>query len=348
MARIVIASTRPDAGKTTVVVGLGRALHGRFGYLKPLGDRLLYKKKQLWDYDCALVVSLFSKDLTEHLLPIGFDQSKLRYMYSREAIGEKLASMLAKAEQGHDHVFIEAGRDLAYGGFVFMDPVSVARAAKARLVLVVEGNENKILDDVSFIKNHLDLEGVQFGGIVVNKVPNLEDFKSAYLGEIASLGVPVLGAIPFEPDLTHLTADNIAQKVVAKVLCAEDHLHVTVKHVFVGAMSAESVLRHPLFQKEQILLITSGDRTDMLLAALEQDVVAVILTNNVIPPAQIVNRYGEKGVPLLLTADDTYGVAQAVHAIEPLLSKDDAIRVELIERLVRDHVDLDAVLGKRP
>jgi len=347
MARIVIASTRPDAGKTTLVVGLGKALSGKFGYCKPFGDRLMYKKKQLWDYDCALIVSLFAKEAAEHLVPMGFDQSKLRFMYGREAIEEKLKTMTAAAEAGHDVVFIEGGRDLAYGGFVYMDPVSVARITKSRLVLVVEGNENKILDDVSFIKSHLDLQGVDFGGILVNKVPNVDDFKSTYLAEVESLGVPVLGAIPFEPALTYLTADIISQKIMAKVLSGEENLSNTVRHILVGAMSAEAVLRHPLFTKEKILLITSGDRTDMLIAALEQDVVAVILTNNVIPPAQILSKYSERGIPLLLTPHDTYTVAMDIHGIEPLLSKEDAPRIARIEQLVRDHVDLAAVLGKK-
>jgi BioD-like phosphotransacetylase family protein len=41
MRRLVFASMREAAGKTSVIVGLGRALGRPFGYMKPFGDRLL-------------------------------------------------------------------------------------------------------------------------------------------------------------------------------------------------------------------------------------------------------------------------------------------------------------------
>ena len=59
MRRLIIASMSSGAGKTCLVVGLGRALQKKIGYLKPFGDRLLYRKKRLWDYDAALVANIF-------------------------------------------------------------------------------------------------------------------------------------------------------------------------------------------------------------------------------------------------------------------------------------------------
>jgi hypothetical protein len=53
MKNIVIGSVSENAGKTSFVVGLARAINGKFGYLKPFGDRLIYRKKRLWDHDAA-------------------------------------------------------------------------------------------------------------------------------------------------------------------------------------------------------------------------------------------------------------------------------------------------------
>jgi len=58
MDRLVIASTRRSAGKTSVVVGLARALGKKYGYIKPLGDRLVYRKKRSWDYDAGLLTRI--------------------------------------------------------------------------------------------------------------------------------------------------------------------------------------------------------------------------------------------------------------------------------------------------
>ena len=47
MNKVIIASLRKNAGKTTVMVGLTKALNKKIGYLKPFGDRLIYNKKRL-------------------------------------------------------------------------------------------------------------------------------------------------------------------------------------------------------------------------------------------------------------------------------------------------------------
>jgi BioD-like phosphotransacetylase family protein len=51
MKTIVVGSTHKSAGKTSLIVGLAKAVGSSCGYIKPLGDRLLYRKKRLWDYD---------------------------------------------------------------------------------------------------------------------------------------------------------------------------------------------------------------------------------------------------------------------------------------------------------
>jgi BioD-like phosphotransacetylase family protein len=59
MEKVVIASMRKGAGKTSTIVGIAGALNRKMAYVKPFGDRMLYRKKRLWDYDSALISSLF-------------------------------------------------------------------------------------------------------------------------------------------------------------------------------------------------------------------------------------------------------------------------------------------------
>ena len=59
MEKLVIASMRQSAGKTSVIVGIAAALNQKIAYIKPFGERMLYRKKRLWDYDSALIANLF-------------------------------------------------------------------------------------------------------------------------------------------------------------------------------------------------------------------------------------------------------------------------------------------------
>ena len=95
MRRLVFASMREGAGKTSVIVGLGKAAGRPFGYMKPFGDRLLYRKKRLWDYDSALVANIFDLKESPEDISLGFDHSKLRFMYDEETTKKKLQELVA-------------------------------------------------------------------------------------------------------------------------------------------------------------------------------------------------------------------------------------------------------------
>lgn len=73
MNKLIIASLRNSTGKTNFIVGLAEALQKKTGYMKPFGDRLLYSKKRLWDYDAALMTNLYAMKESPDDMSIGFD-----------------------------------------------------------------------------------------------------------------------------------------------------------------------------------------------------------------------------------------------------------------------------------
>jgi BioD-like phosphotransacetylase family protein len=345
MRRLVIASTRGDAGKTSLVVGLGRAAGKSFGYVKPFGDRLLYRKKRLWDYDSALVADIFGLAEDPKDMSIGFDHSKLRFMYDEAGTKKKLGELVEAAEAGKDFVVIEAGRDLTYGITVNLDAVSVAAATGAALVVVVSGEERAILDDIAFLKRHVRLEGVDFAGVVINRLQDVSDFRTTYEAEISALGAPVLGYVPHDPELTYPSVGYLSEILFAKVMTGEDRLNAVAKHIFVGAMSAGAASRLPAFGKPCKLVITSGDRSDMILAALEGDTAGIVLSNGIAPPSSIISKAAAKGVPMLLAADDTFRVAKQIDDASYLLRHDEADKIERLEKLARENLNIQGLLG---
>jgi hypothetical protein len=344
MNKVIIASLRKNAGKTTVMVGLAKALNKKIGYLKPFGDRLIYNKKRLWDYDSALITNTFALSENPEDMSIGFDHSKLRYMYDEKITREKVTELAANMSQGKDILFVEGGQDLAYGISVYLDAVSLARYLNGNLVIVISGDENTVFDDITYVKKNMDLGGVAFKGIIINKVQNMEDFKDTYLPQIQKIGVPVLGVIPFQKDLTYFSVSYLSERLFAKVVTGEEHLNRTVKNIFIGAMSVNAALQQPLLKKEGILMITGGDRTDMILVALDYQVAGIILTNNVLPPAHIVSKATERKVPLLLVTYDTYETARRIDSMEPLMTKDDKQKIELLGKLIQENVNIQEIV----
>ena len=344
MNKIIIASLRKNAGKTTVMVGMARALNKKIGYLKPFGDRLIYNKKRLWDYDSALIANTFALSENPEDMSIGFDHSKLRYMYDEKVTREKVLELAANMAQGKDLLFVEGGRDLAYGISVYLDAVSLARYLGGNLVIVISGDENTVFDDITYVKKNMDLSGINFKGIIINKVQNMDDFKETYLPQIQKIGVPVLGVIPYQKDLTYFSVSYLSERLFAKVVTGEDQLNRTVKNIFIGAMSVNAALQQPLLKKEGILMITGGDRTDMILVALDYQVTGIILTNNVVPPSHIISKATERKVPMLMVPYDTYETARRIDNMEPLMTKDDKQKIELLEKLIQENVNIREIV----
>jgi hypothetical protein len=83
----------------------------------------------------------------------------------------------------------------------------------------------------------------------------------------------------------------------------------------------------------------------MILAAIESNTAAVVLTNNIIPSSNIISKAYERSTPLLLVPQDTYHTITQINAIEPLLTRDDHPKIEVIDRVVQKNVDLGFLIG---
>jgi len=341
---LIVASTREDAGKTSSIIALARILGKRFGYLKPLGDRFLYRKKRLWDYDASLLTQLFSLGEEPETISIGFDHSKLRYMYDRAAILAEFNRLVNEVGADREAVFVECGKDLAYGASVYLDPLTISQETGAPVLILAGGGENGIADDLAFIHRFVGSDEANVAGVIVNKVVHMEDFCQVHLPEIEKLGVNVVGVLPYQAEFSMVSLSTVADKLFAKVLAGEDGLRNRVRSVVVGAMSVGAALVDPRINDPGKLVITSGDRSDMILAMMETEGTAgIVLTNDIIPPANIVAKASGQNVPLLVVSGDTYSTALQIERIRPLLRAEDEGQIAKLTAMVSDHVDMGAI-----
>ena len=108
-------------------------------------------------------------------------------------------------------------------------------------------------------------------------------------------------------------------------------------------MSGDTAMQKPLFKKEDKLIITAGDRTDMILAAIESNSAGIILTNNILPQPIIIAQVEESKTPMLLVTTDTYQTERQIERMVPLLTKEDNSKVALLKKLVNENVDIGGI-----
>ena len=108
-------------------------------------------------------------------------------------------------------------------------------------------------------------------------------------------------------------------------------------------MSGDTAARMPLWKKEDKLVITGGDRSDMIVAALEKGTAGLILTNNIIPPQNLLSKASDMNITVMLVPFDTFLAAKQIDDMVPLLTKDDTERIKMLQKLVEQNVDLKAL-----
>ncbi|MGA9049029.1 MAG: AAA family ATPase [Dehalococcoidia bacterium] len=345
MKSFIIGSMDYSAGKTSLIVGLARSVGKPFGYIKPLGDRLVYRKKRIWDYDAALMTNIFSLGRDPEEMTMGFEHLKMRFKYDEEGAKNRVADMVKETGAGKDIMFVESGKSIEYGVSFHLNAFSLAKYLGGKLVIVVSGDENYVIDNAIFIKKYLDLHDLNFGGIIINKVRNIDDFNNVYVPIIKGTGIEILGVVPFIEQLTFFSMEYLAQYLLARVLAGESWLEKRVSNIFVGAASVDSAYVDEKFRRENTLLITSGDRSDMLLASFEEgSTAAVVVTNNILPPQNILAKADERKIPVLLVPFGVYEAAKQIEALTPLITSKNTAEIDLMAKMVGEHVNVGAIL----
>ncbi|HHH77629.1 MAG TPA: hypothetical protein ENL18_00235 [Thermoplasmatales archaeon] len=328
MNNIVIASVKPKAGKTTVALGIAKKMGGKIGYMKPLGDNQIYKKKRLVDYDAALFRETFGIEDEVDELTLGFHHSKV--LHSFPGVKKELKERFERLSSGKDFFVIEGSENLVRGKSIGLDSLSVASHLDADILLVLSGDIYDMEDSLSFAVKAAKNEGVNIAGVVMDRV---KDDSGKAAEEIEATGIPLIGKLPYMKELDVMRAGYIADKLFARVVAGRGGLENHVENILIAALSVPEMLRHPDFKKENKLIITGGDRSDVITASIKDERTScVILTNNIVPPSNILAMADRSNLPLLSIRADTYTAAKKVEGIESIILPDEKEKIESIEK----------------
>ncbi len=133
------------------------------------------------------------------------------------------------------------------------------------MIIVSQGGIGRPIDrdrDEPRLFEKFDVEVV---GAVINKVDPAKLDLIPFLEQgLARLGLPLLGAIPFNHELRKPTLNQVCQQLDGRFLAGAEHKRRRVGKVVIGAMSSYQLDK---YLEPQSLLIVSGDREDMILTA---------------------------------------------------------------------------------
>jgi len=313
--------------------------------MKPVGNLPRKLDGETVDKDVAnarsaLLLGDDLSDLSPVILTEDVVQGTLRG--KRLNLAQKIVKAKARVRKGKDVMVFEGVGDVA-GGLMFnlSDP-QVARLVKSRMLLLAKYDSEYVVDRILIDKKVITDEGRSLlGGVVINDVPKseLKKVKSSIVPFLEKNKVPVLGVIPKDPLLKSVTVAEVAEHLRARVLAGRENSGNMIGSFIVGAMSPFKAIKYFRAATNKAV-ITGGDRSDILLAALETKAKCLILTGNSVPSRQVISAAEEAGVPLLLARSDTMTTVHEVDSLVNSMSVTEGVKLNKVKRLIQDHVDL--------
>ncbi len=368
---VLVAPAGRGVGITTACLGIVRALDRegiRVAFAKPVANREPDHTIPLLSLGAHFAIPpAVPRGEAEGLLAAGDDQSLM----------ERVVAIADQAGEDVDVLVVQGMHPEM--GMVHSSRVNalMLKALDAELVLVAAPSDQNAIElaetvaiaargfgalsegrTVGCILNRIcerkgdsgDVDADSFGpgsaGCAGCAVPGLsEACLREHRAALEAEGLRPIAIVPCNSDLMAPRVKDIGDALHAQVLFPGEARTRRVRDVAVCAMTVPNALKA---MKPGTLVITPGDRSDILLAAAMTvqsgtPLAGVVLTGGLAPDRRVLDlcrKVFDAGLPLLQVQASSYRAATHVASMNPTIPVDDAERVEKTMSYVADHVDL--------
>lgn len=355
---IFIASAEPYTGKSVIAFGMVNMLLAKtqkVGYFKPIIAQDDPDKKE---QHIEAILDHFS-------LPINYSDT---YAFTRQQVlhqsesqhtGEMINTIITKykkLEDNYDFTVIEGSDFLGEGiAFEFESNALIAKNLGAPVIIVVTGKDKTsvqlVNSAVNVYRNFL-LRDVQVLGIVANMViaEQADEVKDLLVKQLPE--ELMITVIPMESGLQNPTMKEITLALNGKVLFGGDLMANQVDNFVTGAMMLPNFLKHI---KENVLIITPGDRGDIIIGSLQANLSAnypkvsgIVLTAGSLPDDAMLRLIEglQTVIPIISVQKGTFETTTAIGAIHSKITIDNKKKIELAIDVFEKYVDMKVLDDK--
>ena len=326
---IYLATTEPNSGKSIVSLGMMQLLLGKtakVGYFRPIIDD--FEKGRIDDHiDTVLKHFEVDQKFEDSYAYTRSQVVQLKNMDKDDEIIGNIINKYKAIEDRFDIVLVE-GTDFSGEGAIIEWDINVLIAKNLGIPAIIIANGmgkslQELVGNIYMAYDSFREKGVEVLLTVANKVQT-ENLEKVLAGLKSKLPKKVFtAAIPLNPILGNPTVKEIAQVLSAKVLFGEDFINNQAGEFSVGAMQLRNYLNH---LKKDSLVITPGDRADIILGALQANISTnypnlsgIVLTGGLLPEDSIIKLIEGLSdvIPILSVADGTFSVTNRIGTIKP-------------------------------
>ena len=360
LKNIFISSIYQNAGKTTVSLGLYKVLREkkiRTAFMKPIGQQFVHVGDLNIDKDSYLIGEVFHtvkkfKEMSPVTIGRGYTEEYILNPH-KERLKDSIEKAFQSLSKSKKAIIIEGTGHAGVGSVIDFSNADVAKLLNSKVIIISEGGIGKSIDEIMLNKALFDLKGVEILGVIVNKVlpEKYEKVKRVLSRGLEYKGLRLLGVIPVDPLLSSPTVQDVKDRLNAEVLCGQEKINKRIKNTIIATMEPDNMI-HSL--KEGTLVLTSGDRVDNIRAALNTHwarrgiappISGIILSGGLMPNPKVLELLKKSRIPVLLTQDDTYIVAGKIEHMVCKIHKTDKDKIQEAGLLVKQYVEVEAILN---
>lgn len=352
---IYIATTGPNSGKSIISLGLMQMLLGKaakVGYFRPIIDDFLPGQM---DNHIKTMITYFDLEL-EFEDAYAYTRSQIIQKKNKGKEDEIISKIIGKykaIEDRFDFMLVE-GTDFSGEDNIIEWDINVLMAKNLGIptILLSSGIGKSVEDLIGNLQIAYDSfkeKGVQVLSVVANKV-NPEYLDAVKDGLLANLPSEVLvNVIPLNPVLANPTIKEIVEELDGKVLFGESYLNNQAGFFSVGAMQLRNYLTH---LKNDSLVITPGDRADIILGALQANLSAnypmisgIVLTGGLLPEESIIKLIEglSEIVPIISVEGGTYSITNRIGDIRPRMYAENLQKITTSIHAFQNYVEVNAL-----
>jgi phosphate acetyltransferase len=356
---LYIAAVAPGSGKSIVALGIMEMLSRRIrrlGYFRPV-----VPSAKEPDNNIRLIKARYHLDLTYKEM-FAYTHEDARNMAADgryETLVKNILSKYKQLERKCRFVLCE-GTDFTGVGsaFEFEFNAEVANNLGCPILALVNGRNktpDEIVDTVQVSQESFDEKGCAVVATIINRV-NINEI-AAFKDQIKKMDLDAepIYILPEEPSLGKPTVGEIARSLDAQILQGEPKgLNRDVHDFKVAAMN----LPHFLDRIEDgDLIITPGDRADVILASLattvsdtSPNIAGLLLTGGLTPedPVQRLIQGLKKysPIPVIGVSTDTYATAMNASVVKSALTPENDRKIAAALGIFESHVDTQQLEGR--
>ncbi|MGJ8743721.1 phosphate acetyltransferase [Polaribacter sp.] len=326
---IYISTIEANSGKSLVSLGLLRMMltkSSKVGYFRPIINK---GKTNEFDNHTNTAINFFNLDI-DYKDCYAYEQKEVVELLSEgkaDKVIHNVIKKFKKLEAEYDYVLVEGTDFSGEGGFTELDVnLMIAKNLGIPALIVGAGNDKTKKDFIntmqlsynSFIEKEVDVIAV-----IANKIDENEiDYITKELQKTIPKNVQI-DVIPKVNFLSYPTVKEVLEALKGRVIYGEQFLENAIGSFSTGAMQLRNYLTRI---RENALVITPGDRADIILGALQANassnypkVAGIILTGSLLPEESIIKLIEgvQSTVPIISVEGGTFGITNKIGAVKP-------------------------------